>query len=352
MDGITAVLVRLSDGEAPELLAKSATPYPTELNRALERLIKPNWQGSLADLSQLDHSVAKTFAQAAQSVISPAIKHEIAGIGSHGQTIYHSPPPNHPNSLQIGDPNIIAEETGLTVVADFRRRDMAANGQGAPLVPAFHNFVFGNLKRRGVLNLGGIANITSETENGTLLGYDTGPANTLLDQWIQQSEGIAYDHEGQWAKNGALIPELLAELLTEPYFKQAPPKSTGRELFNLAWLQSKLNKLQKTLSNQDIQTTLTELTAKTVSMETEKRGLRELIICGGGAHNSYLVERIENLLPKTQVTTSSQYGIDPDNMEAMAFAWLAKQTLKGLPGNTSQATGAKGPRILGGIYQA
>lgn len=352
MDGITAVLVDLNDSQPPKLLRKTTTEYPAELHQQLERLVSPDWKGPLAELSKLDHQVGKCFAKAALSVIPSKTPSEIQAIGSHGQTIYHSPPPGSPNSLQIGDPNIIVETTGIDVVSDFRRRDMAAGGQGAPLVPAFHQFVFGDLKNRGVLNLGGIANITLQTQSGQMKGYDTGPANTLLDRWIKQKKNLAFDTNGEWAKSGTINQELLSNLLSEPYFKLTPPKSSGRELFNMKWLNKHLRATNTELASEDVQATLTELTAITTSKEIKSHQLKETIVCGGGAHNKHLISRIKQHLPNTNVVSSLSYGVDPDDMEAMAFAWLAQQTLNANTGNIPQATGSSGHRILGTIYQA
>lgn len=354
MDGITAVLVDFSNQNHPQILEKSVTHYPDPLRAKLESLVSPSWCGSLKELAAIDHQVAQHFSCAAQSVIKACYADQVHAIGSHGQTVFHLPAPSSPNSLQIGDPNVIAEETQVTVVADFRRRDMAAGGQGAPLVPAFHQFLFGKRHDQAVLNLGGIANVTMTNQDGEHLGYDTGPANTLIDQWIFGSKNHRFDAGGQWAKQGIVDTTLLNTLLSDRYFSSAPPKSTGREYFNLDWVFEAVNAGKTEISDVDLQRTLTELTARSVadSLCSQRAEIKRLIVCGGGAHNTFLMDRIRMNLPDTEVVNSRELGIAPDDIEAMAFAWLAKQTLSARPGNISSATGARGPRILGGIYQA
>lgn len=350
MDGICATLVDLSSNP-PVVIASIDQTYPQRLAAQLNAMISPDWTGSLSKCLDVDVEVGRAFAQATLAVIAKAgcATSEIVAIGHHGQTLWHQPESDTPSSLQIGDPNIIAEATKITVVADFRRRDIAAGGQGAPLTPAFHRHCFGNNKAAAVLNLGGIANLTILD---SLLGFDSGPANTLLDTWCYKCTGNAYDDGGRWARSGNVDGELLEAFLNEPYFHRQAPKSTGRETFNLQWIE---NKLQGTsISNEGIQATLTELTAQSVYQALTKAApeTQKIIICGGGIHNSYLIERIQASAENMTVVSSSIYGIDPDQLEAIAFAWLAQQTLEGTPGNIPAATGASGSRVLGCIYHA
>ncbi|CAG0905369.1 unnamed protein product [Cyprideis torosa] len=260
-----------------------------------------------------------------------------------------------PSSWQIGNPNLITEILSIPVVCDFRRRDIAAGGQGAPLVPAFHQFLF-KTRPLAVLNLGGIANLTLISADGKITGFDTGPANTLLDSWIKKHKSETFDANGRWAQEGSADADLLTLLADHPYFKQTPPKSTGREVFNLDWLQKNLNKLERPLLPVDVQATLSELTAMTVCdclhSSMFSHPYKQLLICGGGARNADLISRIQIKLPGTEVTPVSTLGVDPDYLEALAFAWLAQQTFENIPGNSPQASGARGPRVLGGIYPA
>jgi anhydro-N-acetylmuramic acid kinase len=262
--------------------------------------------------------------------------------------------------MQLGDANIIAAKTHITTIADFRRKDMALGGQGAPLVPAFHQQLFSTLDTtRVILNIGGIANITVLTPNQPVTGYDTGPGNMLMDAWIHQHNGEQYDANAKWAKTGTVHETLLKTLLDEPYFKQVAPKSTGRELFNLPWLNQKLSGLK--ISAADVQATLAEFTAVTIAndvtiyqhrQEPALPTKQELLVCGGGAHNPLLMARLAALLPEWQVMTTTDRGVDSDNMEAMAFAWLAYRTHHNKPGNLPEVTGASGLTSLGAIYPA
>ena len=354
MDGISAALVDFST-TIPSLVAASNTPYSAELSDILNKIIKPEWRGSLHGLLSIDVKVGRAFAKAcceliAKSEIEPE---SITAIGHHGQTVWHHPQGDTPSSLQIGDPNIIAEATGITVIADWRRRDIAAGGQGAPLSPAFHLYCFNQATGKAVLNLGGIANLTILS---TQDGFDTGPANTLLDTWTRHCLGKNYDEDGRWARTGKINKDLLGSFLQDPYFQQPPPKSTGREKFNLEWIikHVKQTKTNRPYQQQDIQATLTELTTKTIcmSLETIAPDINEVIICGGGIHNKFLIERLQKNAEKTSFCSSSKYGVDPDYMEAMAFAWLAMRTFEGKSGNIPTATAAIGERVLGGIYSA
>ncbi|MEJ2592287.1 MAG: anhydro-N-acetylmuramic acid kinase [Candidatus Thiodiazotropha sp.] len=355
LDGIDAVLVDLS-ADAPRLLQAIHTPYSQTLLEPLRTLSLPG-DNEIDRLGELDRQVAIAFAGAVAELLSQADveAHRVTAIGSHGQTARHRPSAEFPFTLQIGDPNTLAEMTGITTVADFRRRDMAAGGEGAPLVPAFHQAVLQSDERaRVALNLGGIANITClpPTGTGPVRGYDTGPANTLMDAWISRHRDMAYDQAGAWAGSGRLIGTLLRDLLADPYFSLTPPKSTGTEYFNLSWLEARLGTEQHDPA--DVQHTLAELTAVTVTDAIAAEGLAaaEVLVCGGGAHNRYLMQRLQDLLPAGQVRSTAEYGLDPDWVEAMAFAWLAQRTLNGLSGNLPSVTGARRAVTLGAIYPA
>ncbi|MES9993232.1 MAG: anhydro-N-acetylmuramic acid kinase [Candidatus Thiodiazotropha sp.] len=355
MDGVDAVAVDFSSAQ-PQLIATHVETYPPQVKASLRSLCLPG-SNEIDRMGQLDREIGGIFATACLNLLRKAEieTQEIDAIGSHGQTIRHRPHLEHPFSLQIGDPNTIAELTGITTVADFRRRDMAVGGQGAPLVPALHQALFQHSEnRRVVLNLGGIANITClpADPKGTVTGYDTGPASTLLDRWIEQHQGVALDHRGEWARSGEVIVELLDELLTDPYFKMPPPKSTGSEYFSLDWLQQRL--ANHNLSAVDIQATLLELSVVSIAQAITREGFAssEILLCGGGVHNHYLCERLSAHLPEARLAPTSKYGVDPDWVEAITFAWLARRTLGGLWGNLVAVTGADREVVLGGIYPA
>ena len=277
---------------------------------------------------------------------------DIRAIGSHGQTIRHEPARGF--TVQIGNPALLTELTGITVVSDFRSRDVAAGGQGAPLVPAFHEALFdergGN---RAVLNVGGFSNLSLIEADKPVAGFDCGPGNVLLDAWIHQQRGEHFDRDGQWAASGKVEPQLLHALLSDPFFLTKGPKSTGREVFNLGWLQQHLARMPA-FAPQDIQATLLELTALTIveSLQAAQPQTKTLLVCGGGAHNSALMKRLAALLPSTQVSSTANHGADPDWVEAMAFAWLAHCCLEGIAANRPSVTGARGLRVLGAIYPA
>ena len=276
----------------------------------------------------------------------------VRAIGAHGQTVRHRPERGY--SVQINAPALLAERTGIAVVADFRSRDIASGGQGAPLVPAFHQAAFWRPgEALAVLNLGGIANLTLIDPAGGTIGFDCGPANTLIDGWIRKHRGSEFDAGGSWAAGGRVAPALLHDLLAEPYFAALPPKSTGQELFNLAWLHRALA-AHATLGPQDVQATLAELTAATVAQDLQRHlpEARTVLVCGGGSENADLVQRLRRLMPGVDVVSSSVRGIPPQQVEAAAFAWLAARTLAGLPGNVPAVTGAAGPRVLGAVYPA
>ncbi|MHA6495477.1 anhydro-N-acetylmuramic acid kinase [Pseudomonas borbori] len=284
-----------------------------------------------------------------QNSLTPS---DIRAIGSHGQTIRHEPSQGF--TVQIGNPALLAELTGICVVGDFRRRDLAAGGQGAPLVPAFHESLFATAKGpRAVLNLGGFSNLTLLEASKPVQGFDCGPGNVLLDAWVHRHRGEAYDRDGAWAASGHVQPLLLKVFLNDPFFSTQGPKSTGRELFNLAWLDRQLRQFP-TIAAADVQATLLELTACSVvdALTTAQAGTAELLVCGGGARNGALMGRLAALLPNCKVTSTQAYGVPADWVEAMAFAWLAHCCLEGLPANRPSVTGARGLRVLGAIYPA
>ncbi len=311
---------------------------------------------NLQSLGQLDIEIGKEFAAAVQEMLrqEQLSAASITAIGSHGQTVFHHPVRPNSFSMQLGDPNTIAFLTGITTVADFRRMDMAAGGQGAPLAPLFHQHFFAKKKhQRVIVNIGGMANLTVIAENSPYLGFDTGPGNVLMDYWIGEIRQLIYDEFGGWASSGKINDHLLTLLLDEDYFRLPPPKSTGRELFNGRWLGNKLAAFGRTVDDRDVQATLLELSAVTIA-DAIKRHLEssEVYVCGGGAHNTGLMTRIRELLPDCQVATTETLGLGPDWVEAVTFAWLAKQRLELKAVNTGPITGATTPCLLGGIYRA
>jgi anhydro-N-acetylmuramic acid kinase len=309
-------------------------------------------------MKTLDRKLGDLFSEATLDLLNKASKtpDEITAIGSHGQTIRHCPNSLPHFSLQIGDPNTIAEKTKITTVADFRQRDIAAGGQGAPLLPLFHKQVLMRHSGDVVLNIGGMANITFvNNDSGLLSGFDTGPGNVLIDYWVKKSTGAHFDDKGEWGESGRLQDLLLTKLLDEPYLNIPPPKSTGRELFNSTWLEKKLACFSGAkFTDKDIQNTLIEFTAVSITREITKHlNPKEVIVCGGGARNDYLLSRLSHHLPNNvSVITSDMRGIPAEWVEAMAFGWFAHNTLNGIASNVPSCTGAKTERVLGGIYLA
>lgn len=352
-DAVDAALVSV-DHNTCQVISALQLPLPQDIRKNIIDLFDSG-ADEIDRMGELDIAIARLFSEAAQLVINQAghSTTDITAIGSHGQTIRHRPRcvSGMNFTLQIGDPNTIAQLTGVTTVADFRRRDMAAGGQGAPLVPAFHRAVFSqSTQYRVVLNIGGIANITVLQPQGSVLGYDTGPGNGLMDAWIARCTGEKIDIDGDWARGGKPSLELLNVLYSHSFFSLSPPKSTGREEFSLSWL-LKILQAFPTLSDQDVQSTLLELTARSIADQISRYGERgDLLVCGGGAHNSALIQRISSLLPEFQISTTDEHGIPVDYVEAAAFAWLAMRTLSHLPGNIPAVTGAQEEVILGGIY--
>ena len=350
-DGIDAALVRF-EGNACTLVASRTSRWDDGLRSRLVALGQGGDATSLDELGILDVRVADAFADAALQLLDTAEVDpaHVRAIGSHGQTIRHRPGGPHPFTWQLGDGNRIAERTRIDTVADFRRRDVAAGGQGAPLVPAFHAALLHDAREdRAVLNLGGIANFTLLPADGAVRGFDTGPANALMDAWCERHRGQPYDAGGAFAASGTLDPDLLERFRSDPWFALPPPKSSGREHFHLGWVQSRLSGDERA---EDVQATLLELTAATVAdaLAAQQPTTQRVLVCGGGVHNPLLLERIGHHLPKARVESTAAHGLDPDSVEAMAFAWLARETLAGRPGNLPAVTGARGPRVLGVVY--
>lgn len=354
LDSVDAVIVSFDPDF--KLHASYSHPLPADLR---QQILTLNHSGpdEIDQLGILDIALGRLFADAVQALLADSgfEAQQIAAIGSHGQTIRHRP--EHRFSLQIGDPASIAEHTGITTVADFRRRDLAAGGQGAPLVPAFHQALFGQPGQdRVVINLGGMANITLLPADHTLpvLGYDTGPGNVLMDSWIRLQQGKDYDQNGDWAASGQVHPILLGQLLSHPYFQRQPPKSTGREQFDLPWLNALLEQLPSRPIPEDVQASLLELTAASLAQAITRHQLRQpqLFLCGGGSHNRTLQQRLRHQLPDATLDTTDALGLPPDWVEAVAFAWFAMRTLNRQTSSLAAVTGARGERILGAIYPA
>ena len=355
MDAMDAVLVDLAPG-FPVLQEQVSIPLPTRLRSQLQTLCQPS-ENEIEAMSQADLAVAILASEAINNLLQLANipASAVRAIGSHGQTIRHLPQMG--NTLQIGNPSLIAERTGITTVADFRRRDMAAGGEGAPLVPAFHEAIFRHPTRmRVIANIGGIANITvlPASADQNVIGFDTGPGNTLMDDWCYRHSGRRYDKNGRWAATGHYSEELLELLLADPFFARTPPKSTGREYFHHSWLWHGLSHMEEQPSAEDVQATLVELTARSLANAIREQApdCREVYICGGGARNTTLIRRLSENLEGYHVATTDTLGLSHQWVEATAFAWLARQTLHGLPGNLPAVTNASGKRILGGIYPA
>lgn len=353
-DSIDAALIGFSRG-VPQLQASHAHPWPEDLRSRMLALAQGEGALDLDAFGRLDVQIGHCFADAATQLLerngTPAAA--VRAIGSHGQTLRHRPTGEYPFTLQLGDPSVIAERCGIDVVADFRRADVAAGGQGAPLLPALHAMLLARPGHaRVVLNLGGIANITVLGADGSVFGFDTGPANGLLDAWCLRQRGEPFDRAGAYAASGRIDAGLLDALLADPYFALPPPKSTGREYFHLDWLAARAPRA--TPDPADVQATLLELTARSIASAIARYApqAQEVLACGGGVHNDALMRRLGELLAPRVLLGTSRYGIDPDFLEATAFAWLARQRLLGLPGNLPTVTGARGPRVLGAIYSA
>ena len=365
LDGVDGVLLNLA-GPGLQVLAQDSLPFEPAFRAELLALNAPS-HNELHQAALAGNRIAAAYAQVVHQLLRQVASlglcaTDVLAMGAHGQTVRHQPQrwsdaaEGAGYTLQLNNPALLAELTGITVVADFRSRDVAAGGQGAPLVPAFHQQVFAQPGVTvAVLNLGGIANLSvlPGQASDPVLGFDCGPGNALMDAWCQQHTGQPFDQGGAWAASGQCLPDLLARLLDEPYFSQPLPKSTGRDLFNSDWLQDKLQGFTNARA-QDVQATLTELTASACAdcISSYAKESKRLIVCGGGAFNHHLLQRLQAHLPCVTVNTSDKYGLPPLEVEAAAFAWLAYQTMHQKPGNLPSVTGAAGPRILGAIYPA
>ncbi|MDE2304892.1 MAG: anhydro-N-acetylmuramic acid kinase [Gammaproteobacteria bacterium] len=357
MDAIDAALVDF-DSRPMRVVAARAAPYEPRLASRLAALLDAPDAAPLDEIGRIDVQIGAAFAEAALVLLHEAgvPAREVVAIGSHGQTLRHRIEPPAPFTWQIGDPNVIAERTGLTVVADFRRRDVAAGGQGAPLVPPFHDRLFRDERQdRVILNVGGIANVTVLRRGATLLGFDTGPGNRLMDAWIARHRGESFDRDGAFAASGRCDEALLAHLLEEPYFELPAPKSTGRELFNAGWLDARLASAPAAPGGErtaaDVQASLRELTAESVARAVRQTAPgASIYVCGGGAHNQGLLQAIARRAAPSRVLTTAALGLDPDFVEAAAFAFFARCTLAGVASGDPAVTGARGARVLGAIY--
>ena len=351
LDGVDAVIADFapSTGKPAALISAAHLTFASDLSAELLALQRSGLD-ELARAMRAANALADIYADAIHAALAEAglAASDIVAAGVHGQTLRHRP--EEGSTLQLNNPARVVERTGITVVADFRSRDIAAGGEGAPLVPAFHSALFGGNVHRVVVNVGGIANVTDLPVDGGVRGFDTGPGNVLLDFWHARHRGSSYDRDGVWAKSGNVSESLLAAFLTDPYFARNPPKSTGRDLFDSAWLLAKLEGY--TIPPEDVQATLVALTARTIADAIAAHCVRatEVLICGGGACNGALMGALAGLLePRTVVPTAS-HGVAVEHVEALAFAWLARECLAGRTANLPAVTGARGPRVLGAIY--
>lgn len=349
LDGIDAVIAAAHGGRL-RLIAHAYLAYPRSVRKQLLALHGPAGD-ELHRAALIANELAVSYGKALKTLLarSGIRAGGVAAVGCHGQTIRHRPDAGYTTQLVNGA--LLAELTGITVVCDFRSRDIAAGGEGAPLAPAFHEASFRSRSRnRAIVNIGGIANITCLPARGSVTGFDCGPGNVLLDAWIDEKRGTAFDIDGKWAARGRVDPRLLQRLLSHPFIRREPPKSTGRGEFNLAWLKRSLAGTERA---PDVQATLLEFTATTIAraLRACRPGPDEVYLCGGGARNGALLARLASLLPDRTVGTVDALGVAAEHVEALAFAWLARQALKGKPGNVPAVTGARGPRVLGAIYR-
>ncbi len=353
MDAVDAALVRFEQDQT-QVLACLSQPIAERLRRTLRTLTA---NSPLGEVVRLDQCLGKVFAAAVEQLLEQGAvsRREVAAIGCHGQTVLHLPRGAVASSVQIADPNVLAWRTQITTVADFRRMDMAAGGEGAPLTPAFHAWQFQRPGReRAVLNIGGMANLTllPGAENGTVIGFDTGPGNVLLDDWSMRWRNLPMDRNGDWAASGQCDERLLEVLLQDAYFSRAPPKSTGREYFHLGWLEQALQSLPAPARAQDVQASLLQLSVRSVCRALRRHApdCRELLVCGGGVHNRALMQALMEHMPAYKIDSTSAQGIHPDYVEAISFAWLARQRLALRTLDLRSVTGATGNTVLGGIY--
>jgi anhydro-N-acetylmuramic acid kinase len=359
MNGVDGAVVQFEHGRFVAILGTGNAHYSPDLRQRLLRLVREQPALTLAEYAALDHEVGEAFATAAARALTASGRgaQDIDAIGSHGQTVFHHPHDARPSSLQLGDPNLIAARTGIDVVADFRRKDIALKGQGAPLVPAFHHAVFAVPDEvRCVVNIGGIANVTllDGDDPARIRGFDTGPGNGLMDEWVEHHRGSAYDDAGRFGGEAeGHAPELLEALLGDPYFARSPPKSTGRTYFNLEWVRARYPDLSR-VTPAVVQRSFCELTGRSIADAIRAHAPRaaRILVCGGGAFNPLLMNCIRGAAQGIPVTSSADFGLDPALVEAAAFAWLAMRTIQGLPGNVPAVTGATRPVVLGGIFRA
>ncbi|HSC99505.1 MAG TPA: anhydro-N-acetylmuramic acid kinase [Casimicrobiaceae bacterium] len=354
LDGVDAVVVDFAPagGKPVHTLGASHIGLPTMLRDELLALQQPG-KNELARAAAAANMLAELYADAIGRALAAAklTRDDVQAAGVHGQTLRHRP--DLGITVQLNNPARVAEKAGMTVVGDFRSRDVAAGGQGAPLVPAFHAALFARADRhRVIVNVGGIANLTDLPKSGAVHGFDTGPGNVLSDQWCARNRGATFDAQGSWAATGKIIPKLLDVLLDDPFFSASPPKSTHRDKFNLQWLEERLRAAGTNAEAEDVQATLVALTARTIAdgIRGYAPEAEEVLVCGGGANNATLMRALDAELKPRAIRTTGDEGVPVEQVEALAFAWLAREALAGRPGNLPEVTGAKGPRVLGGIY--
>jgi anhydro-N-acetylmuramic acid kinase len=356
LDGVDGVLVQFTP-TGPQTKAHCHRPFPELLQQEFLALNLQHGNNELHRSHVAAHQLAQLYSTIVHDLLTKTqlCASDVRAIGAHGQTVRHVPSGANPYTVQLNNAALLAELTGIDVVADFRSRDVAAGGQGAPLVPAFHHALFHKPGQDcAVLNLGGISNITLLSSDGAVRGFDCGPANVLMDLWCQRHTGQAFDASGQWAATGQVLPALLALMLSEPYFSLPAPKSTGRDLFHAAWLETKISSQDPSFKPQDVQATLCELTAISCALALTGHAphTSQLLVCGGGAFNGHLMHRLAQHLPHCVISPTDTQGLPAMQVEAVAFAWLAHQHVHRLPGNLVSVTGAAGPRVLGALYPA
>jgi anhydro-N-acetylmuramic acid kinase len=346
LDGVDVALCQITETTCT-LEASSFMPFERSLKEEILSII--NASTTIKQIGELDYKLAVLFSKAVNALLKEEnLKAEdIVAIGSHGQTLWHEPNGAFPFSMQLGNPSVLSVETGIDVVADFRAKDVAMGGQGAPFAPAFHQFLFSHLESCAVLNIGGMANISILGKE--LIGYDTGCGNVLMDMWILEHKNLPYDKDGIWAKSGRIHPDLLKNILNDSYFNLKFPKSTGREYFNKKFLINYLESFGK-IPIEDIQATLLAVTVHSIANEVKKFNIKELLLCGGGANNIFLISELQKLLPTVDIKKTDDYNINSDDLEAMIFAWFAYMRVEERPVALKSVTGAKRSTILGGLY--
>lgn len=350
VDAVDGALVDVCAAGRPSTRSFASLPMPADLRAELLALQQPGTD-ELARAARARRALTDLYATVVHELLAEAEPTGVRAIGAHGQTVRHRPEEGY--TLQLLDGARLAEACGIDVVCDFRSADVAAGGQGAPLVPAFHDAVFAHPQRRRVIvNIGGIANVSLLAPGAPIQGYDTGPGNLLLDHWCALHTGAPFDRDGEWGAQGEVLPTLLEQLRDEPYFRAAPPKSTGRDLFHAQWLAERMARVPGPLRPVDVQATLAELTAGSIAQACTEFGADEIYVCGGGAGNRQLMQRLTALCKPATVASTDTLGAAPQAVEAVAFAWLAARRLRGLAGNLPAVTGARGPRVLGALYPA